>query len=97
MVDPQTSSRTGKTVIVDSWGGFPDSYLGKLDDVGGVNRGWLCTVNTRTLDRVNRKVSVVFVVTSTNLWSSNRTVTTEGTVVGTVRVTDPRVPGWMVG
>lgn len=40
----------------------PNSNLGTLDDDDSVDRGWTCTVGTRTFDRVSQTVSVTLVV-----------------------------------
>lgn len=40
----------------------PDSNPSGLDDYGGVDRGWTCSVDFRSPDREDLKTSVVLVV-----------------------------------
>lgn len=80
--------------VVDSCIGSSDSYPGGLDDDGRVDRGWTCVVNTCTPDRVDRTVSVMVYSFLVNP-QYPRVMTM--TVTNLVRVTGPRIPGWLGG
>lgn len=99
MLGSRYPNKTGQLVTtVDPCGGTPDSYPGGSDGDARVDRRWMCVMDVRNADQVDRVVSVVVVVVFGESSVSNRMVTT--TVAGIVWSTVPELSGgwedWVV-